>query len=165
MTATTHISVSCLITTLTVQTVTNDLQRFSIVAGLSLLSHFMFDLLPHGFIAQPTTLFRKLWPTLLELVPGPLMLVVAIFLFGNGILFQTAAFFSVLPDIITTLYYRNQRLISSVAPFFYLHLFHRKVHWFETEHPDGTCSYRYPRLPLLAGEALFTCCVVIALFT
>jgi hypothetical protein len=163
MTATTHITVSCLITTLTVQTASGDLKRFAIVTGLSLLSHFILDLLPHGFIAKPTTLFRKLWPTLLELLPGPVILLTAISLFGNGLLYLSAALFSVLPDIITTLYFTRKHLVSPVAPLLYLHILHRKVHWFETEHPDGSFSYRYPNLPLLAGEALFTCCVVFAL--
>ena len=163
MTATTHITVSCLITTLTVQTASGELQRYAIVTGVSLLSHFILDLLPHGFIAKPNTLFRKLWPTLLELLPGPIILLGAISLFGNGMLFLSAAFFSVLPDIITTLYYQRKHLISSVAPLLYLHILHRKVHWFETEHPDGSCSYRYPILPLLAGEALFMCCVLLVL--
>ena len=164
MTATTHITVSCLVTTLTIQTTTDNLYRFSIVAGLSLVSHFILDLLPHGFIAKPETLFKKLWPTLLELLPGPLILFAAISLFGNGPLFIIAVFFSVLPDIITTLYYTRKHLVSWFPPLLYLHSLHRKVHWFETEHPDGTCSYRYPNLPLLAGEALFAFCVAIFLF-
>ena len=134
MTATTHITVSCLITTLTVQTASSDLQLFAIVTGVSLLSHFILDLLPHGFIAKPTTLFRKLWPTLLELLPGPLILVAAISLFGNGIFFLSAAFFSVLPDIITTLYYKRKQLVSSVA---LLHIF-PSVHRFRlTSGPFG----------------------------
>jgi hypothetical protein len=70
----------------------------------------------------------------------------------------------VLPDIITTLYYTRKHLVFSVPPLLYLHKLHRKVHWFETEHPDGTCSYRYPNLPLLAAEALFTCWVAMVLF-
>ena len=163
MTATTHITVSCLVTTLTFQTTTDNLYRFSIVTGVSLLSHFVLDLLPHGFIAKPTTLFKKLWPTLLELLPGPLILLAAIFLFGNGILFLSAAFFSILPDLVTTLYYTRKHLVSSSPPLLYLHILHRKVHWFETEHPDGSVSYRYPNLPLLAVEGLFTCCAVFAL--
>lgn len=164
MTATTHITVSCLITTLTVQTSSGGLKRYAIVTGVSLLSHFLLDLLPHGFIAKPTTLFRKLWPTLLELLPGPIMLVAAISLFGNGMLFVSAAFFSILPDIITTLYYKRKHLVSSFAPLLYLHILHRMVHWFETEHPDGSCSYRFPRFPLLAGEVLFICCVLFCLW-
>ena len=163
MTATTHITVSCLITSLTVQTASGELQGYALVTGLSLLSHFILDLLPHGFIAKPNTLFRKLWPTLLELLPGPIILVGAISLLGHGMLFLSAALCSVLPDIITTLYYQKKHLVSSVAPLLYLHMLHRKVHWFETEYPDGSCSYRYPILPLLAGEALFMCCVLFVL--
>ena len=163
MTSTTHISVSCLITTLTLQTASGDLKRYAIVTGVSLLSHFILDLLPHGFIAQPTTLFRKLWPTLFELLPGPIMLFAAISLFGNGMFFLSAALFSILPDIITTLYYKRKHLISGFLPLLYLHILHRKVHWFETDHPDGSCSYRFPRFPLLVGEALFVCCVLLFL--
>lgn len=163
MTATTHITVSCLITSLTVQTASGELQKYAIVTGLSLISHFILDLLPHGFIAKPNTLFRKLLPTLLELFPGPIIIAGAVSLFGSGMLFLSAAFFSVLPDLITTLYYQRKHLVSSVAPLLYLHMLHRKVHWFETENPDGSCSYRYPILPLLAGEALFMCCLLFVL--
>ena len=163
MTATTHITVSCLITTVTIQSVPGGLKRYVIATGLSLLSHFILDLLPHGFIAKPTTLFRKLWPTLLELLPGPVMLVAVISLCGNGKLFVSAAFFSILPDIITTLYYTKKYFVSSFAPFLYLHILHRMVRWFETEHSDGSCSYRFPRFPLLAGEAFLFCCVLFCL--
>ena len=164
MTATTHIAVSCLITTLTIQTISNDPQRFVIVAGASLLSHFLLDLIPHGFIAKPTTLFKKLWPTVIELLPGPVILITAILLYDNMLLFLCASFFGVLPDLITTVFYKRRQLIASAPPLLYLHFLHRKVHWFEIEHPDGSCSYRFATLPLLAGEGIFMCGIVFALF-
>jgi len=164
MTATTHIAVSCLITTLTIQTTSNDLQRFVLVSGASLLSHFLLDLIPHGFIAKPTTIFKKLWPTVVELLPGPLILLAALSLYDNVMLFVCASFFGILPDIITTVYYKRRQLIASVPPLLYLHLLHRKIHWFETENPDGSCSYRFPPLPLLAGEGVFMLTIVFALF-
>jgi hypothetical protein len=79
-------------------------------------------------------------------------------------LFMCASFFGILPDIITTVYYKRRQLIASVPPLLYLHLLHRKIHWFETEHPDGSCSYRFPPLPLLAGEGVFMLTIVFALF-
>jgi hypothetical protein len=102
-------------------------------------------------------------PTLAEEVPGPLLLIAAVWLFDNGLLFVLASSFGILPDVITTVYYKKKRMVSiPLLP--YIHTLHRRVHWFETQHPDGSFSCRFPNKVLLAGEALFTCCILFALF-
>jgi len=41
-----------------------------------------------------------------------------------------------------------------------LHRFHRLVHWFEIDNPDGSVSYLFSNRPLLIVEV---CCVVLML--
>ena len=163
MTTTTHIAVSCFITALIIPSPVDDSHKAVIVSAGALFAHFLLDAFPHGFIAKPTTLFKETLPTLAELVPGPLILIAAVWLFDNALLFIAASSFGILPDVITTVYYKKKRMVSiPLLP--YIHTLHRRVHWFETEHSDGTCSCRIPTILLLAGEALFTCALLFALF-
>jgi hypothetical protein len=163
MTTTTHIAASCFITVLIIPSPIDDLHKAVIVSAGALFAHFVLDALPHGFIAKPSTLFKETLPTLAELVPGPLLLIAAVWLFDNGLLFVLASSFGILPDVITTVYYKKKRMVSiPLLP--YIHTLHRRVHWFETQHPDGSFSCRFPNKVLLAGEALFTCCILFALF-
>jgi len=163
MTTTTHIAVSCSITVCIIPSSNNDLFKAVLVSAEALFAHFLLDALPHGFIAKPTTIFKEALPTLAELVPGPLILITAVWLFDNPLLFFLAASFGILPDVITTLYYKKKN-ISSIPLFPYMHTMHRRMHWFETEHPDGTYSCRFPNKVLLVCEALFTCGILFALF-
>ena len=161
MTTTTHIAVSCFITALSIPSPVDNSLKAVIVSAGALFAHFLLDAVPHGFIAKPATLFKEIIPTLAELVPGPLVLITAIWLFGNPLLFLLAASFGILPDVISTLYYKKKNSILSIPLLPYIHALHRRVHWFETEHPDGSCSCRFPTTLLLAGEALFTCCYTV----
>jgi hypothetical protein len=163
MTTTTHIAVSCSITVLIIPFTINDFLKAVLVSAGALCAHFILDALPHGFIAKPTTIFKEALPTLAELVPGPLILITAVWLFDHTVLFLLAASFGILPDVITTVYYKKKSILF--FPLFpYMHTIHRKMHWFETEHPDGTYSCRCPNKVLLVCEALFTCCILFALF-
>lgn len=163
MTTTTHTAVSCFITALIIPSPIDDSHKAVIVSAGALFSHFLLDALPHGFIAKPTTLFKETLPTLAELVPGPLILIAAVCLFDNALLFIAASSFGILPDVITTVYYKKKHMVA-IPLFSYIHTLHRRVHWFETEHADGMFSCRIPTALLLAGEALFTCCLLFALF-
>lgn len=164
MTATTHVAVSCLITVTTTQSGMNSWQQAMVVAVTSLLAHFILDLIPHGFLATPSTIFKKVIPTVTELLPGLLILLTAISLFDSPLLFLIASGCGVIPDILTTLFYKNKRLIIHVPPFLAIHQLHRKVHWFEIEHEDGTVSYRFSNFPLISLEAVFTLFLLIKLF-
>lgn len=163
MTTTTHIAVSCFITSLIIPSPVGDSHKAVIVSAGALCAHFLLDAFPHGLIAKPATLFKEILPTLAELVPGPLILIAAVWRFENALVFIAAASFGILPDVITTLYYRKKGMLF-IPLFSYIHTLHRRVHWFENEHPDGTCSCPFPATLLLAGEALFTCCILFALF-
>jgi hypothetical protein len=164
MTTTTHVAVSCFITVLIIPSPIDAIHKAVIVSAGALFAHLLLDALPHGFIVKPTTLFEEIIPTLTELVPGPLILIAAVWFFDNALLFCSASCFGVLPDVITTLYYKKKEIILSIPLFSYIHTIHRTVHWFETEHPDGSFSYRFPNTILLACEALFTCCILFAVF-
>jgi len=165
MTTTTHIAASCLITAFTIQSGMDTVQKAAVVTAGSLLAHLILDILPHGFIATPSTIFKKVIPTITELVPGPLIMIIAIWFFNNAFFFLIASFFGILPDIITTLFYKNKKLLLNISPILAIHKIHRKVHWFETEHADGTVSYLFPNTPILALEAFFTVFILIILFT
>jgi len=164
MTVTTHVAVSCLITVTTTQSGMNSWQQAMVVVVTSLLAHLMLDLIPHGFLATPSTIFKKVVPTVTEVLPGMLTLTTAIMLFGNPLLFLTASAFGILPDIITTLFYKKRRMISQIPPLLAVHKIHRKVHWFEKENDDGTVSYLFPNVPLLSLEVVFTLLLLIMLF-
>ena len=165
MTTTTHIAASCLITAFTIQSGMDTVQKAVVVTAGSLLAHLILDIVPHGFIATPSTIFKKVLPTITELLPGPLIMIIAIWFFNNAFLFLIASFSGILPDIITTLFYKNKKLLLNISPILAIHKIHRKVHWFEIEHADGTVSYRFPNTPILALEALFTVFLLILLFT
>ena len=165
MTTTTHVAASCLITAFTIQSGMDAVQKAAVVTTGSLLAHLILDIVPHGFIATPSTIFKKVLPTITELLPGPLIMIIAIWFFDNAFLFLIASFSGILPDIITTLFYKNKKLLLNIPPILAIHKIHRKVHWFETEHADGTVSYRFPNTPILVFEALFTVFILIILFT
>ncbi len=153
MTTTTHIATSCLITVFTIRSGIDDIKQFVIVAVVSFMSHLIIDIIPHGFIAEPRTIFRKALPTLFELVPGPLILVFSIQALGHPLLFLWASGFSILPDVATTLIWNNKKRDSRVPGILFIHRLHRMVHWFEKDNPDGTVSYIFPKHPLLALES------------
>ena len=142
----------------------DDFITSAVVAVGALCSHFLLDALPHGFIAKPASIFKEAMPTVAELVPGPLLLITVIWFFDTALLFLLATACGILPDAISTLYYKKKKTISSIPLLPYIHALHRKVHWFETDHPDGSSSSRFPNKMLLGWEALFTCGILFALF-
>jgi hypothetical protein len=164
MTTTTHISSACIITVIAVKSGIDTAEKFLIVACASFVAHLMLDIIPHGFIAAPHTIFKKILPTLLELGPGPVILVFAIYVFGNPLLFLWAAGFSILPDIASTLIWKNQERFCTIPGFALIHRIHRTVHWFEIDNPDGTVSYLFPSRPLLAVEAVLILSFLFLLF-
>jgi len=117
----------------------------------SLALHFILDSIPHGFITTPWTIFKKFVPTVIELVPGPLIIAAAILVFGHPLLFLLAAAFSLIPDICSTLVWKHNR-VAAMYPLRALHRLHRLVHWFEIDNPDGSVSHIFPNGPLLAVE-------------
>jgi hypothetical protein len=62
------------------------------------------------------------------------------------------------------LFYKRRELISRIPPILVIHKIHRRVHWFETEHEDGTVSYLFPNIPFLALETIFIVFTLILLF-
>lgn len=142
----------------------DSVQKVAVVTVGSLLAHLLLDIVPHGFIATPATIFKKVVPTIIDLIPSLLILVAAIGFFNNAFLFLIASFFGLLPDIITTLFYKKSKLLLHIPSILAIHKIHRKVHWFETEHTDGTFSYLFPNPPLLVFEAFFTVFISIILF-
>jgi hypothetical protein len=164
MTPTTHVATSCLITVLTVQSGMDGLQKLLVVTGGSLFAHLIFDIVPHGLITTPNTIFKKIIPTVVELFPGPLILIVTIWLFGNPFLFLVASFFGLIPDLSTVLYCRKKEVALKIPFVSFIHQIHRKIHWFETEHSDGTVSYLFPKNPLLTLEAFLTVFILMVLF-
>jgi hypothetical protein len=164
MTPTTHVASSCLITVVTLQSGLDNAQKIVTVAGTSFLLHLILDIFPHGYIATPSTIFKKVVPTIVEMLPPPFILITAICLFDNAFLFLTASFFGILPDIISTLFYKKREVIARIPYFVFIHKIHRKVHWFETEHSDGTVSFLFPNVFLLVCEAFFIIIIVTILF-
>jgi hypothetical protein len=164
MTTTTHITASCLITALAIKSGLNPVEKLLAVAAASLVSHYIIDLIPHGFVAVPNTLFKKFIPTFFELAPGPVILLFAMAMFGSPLLFLWAAVFSVIPDVVTTLTWKGNDRVVKVPGLSLIHRLHRKVHWFETDHPDGTVSYLFPNRPMLTVEALLVTVLLLILF-
>jgi hypothetical protein len=164
MTSTTHVTASCVITATAIQWDISDLQKFILVTLAAFIAHFIFDIAPHGYIATPHTLFKKILPTTVELFPGPLILLGSNVLFGNPFLFMSASLCGVLPDIVTVLFYKQKEMISSAPPLRMVHSAHRKIHWFETEHPDGTVTFPFPNGILLTLELLLIIFLVIILY-
>jgi len=164
MTSTTHVASSCLIAVVTLQSGLDNVQTVVTVAGSSLLLHFILDIFPHGYIATPTTIFKKVVPTIVEMIPPPLILFAVIWLFDNTFLFLTASFFGILPDGITMVFYKRRKMIERIPYIVCIHTLHRKVHWFETEHSDGTVSFLFPNVFLLVCEGFFIISIVTVLF-
>jgi hypothetical protein len=164
MTTTTHISSACIITVLAIKSGIDTAEKLLIVACASFVAHLMLDIIPHGFIAEPHTIFKKIIPTLLELGPGLMIVFFAIYVFGNPVLFLWAAGFGILPDIASILIWLNQKRFSSVPGFPLIHRIHRTVHWFQTDNPDGSVSYLFPVRPLLAVEAVLILSFLFLLF-
>lgn len=128
----------------------------------SLALHFALDCIPHGFITTPWTIFKKVIPTTIELVPGPLILAASILVFGHPLLFMLAATCSLIPDICSTLIW-NRTMGAGLPPVRVVHRLHRQTHWFETDHPDGTVTHMFPNRPLLAIEACLLTLIICAL--
>ena len=63
----------------------------------------------------------------------------------------------------TTTWKGNDQIVK-VPGLSLIHRLHRKVHWFETDHPDGTVSYRFPNRPMLAHEYVLIISLLLALF-
>lgn len=155
MTPTTHIASSCLLTTVMLRSGAGEAAMLAVLSIGSLALHFVLDCVPHGFITAPWSIFKKLVPTLAELVPGPLILLAAILIFGHPLLFILAAFCSLIPDICSVLVWKYNTRTGSLYPLRVLHLLHRLVHWFEKDHPNGSVTHRFANGPLLAAEACF----------
>lgn len=165
MVPTTHIAASCLLTVYTIQSSADDFTKLLTVTAGSLLAHLVLDLVPHGFIATPYTIFKKFIPTAMEIIPGPLILLSSIWLFGNPLLFLVACVCGLIPDLCTTLLWRGKERARKIPCVSLIHVVHRKAHWFETEHADGTISYLFPNRPLLVSEAICTVCLLALLFS
>jgi hypothetical protein len=164
VTTTTHITASCVIAALAIKSGLGPAEKLLAVALASLASHFIIDLIPHGFIAHPDTIFKKFMPTFFELAPGPVIMLCAMAAFGSPLLFLWAAGFSIIPDVVTTLTWKGNDRIVTVPGLSLIHWLHREVHWFETDHPDGTVTYLFPNRPMLALEALLVICLLLVLF-
>jgi hypothetical protein len=164
VTTTTHITASCLITALAIKSGLGPVEKLLVVAAASLVSHFIIDLIPHGFIAVPNTIFKKFIPTIFELAPGPVILLLAMAVFGSPFLFPWAAGFSIIPDVVTTLTWKGYDQVVKVPGLALINALHRKVHWFETDHPDGTVSYLFPNRPMLVLEYVLVISLLLALF-
>ena len=165
MLPTTHIAASCLLTAYTINSDTGTFSQLMILSGGSLLLHYAIDIIPHGYITIPDTIFKKLIPTILEIVPGPLILMASIMIFGNPLFFILASFFGILPDLFTTLYVSHRGLAEKIPFVVPIHSLHRKLHWFEEDHGDGCYTFMFPKNPLLVCEALFLICLVVVLFS
>jgi len=163
MTPTTHIASACLLTAGMLHAGAGAGTTFAVLTLGSLALHFLLDCIPHGFITTPWTICKKFGATAAELIPGPLILAGAILAFGHPFLFLLAAGFSLLPDICSTLVWKRG-MGSALPPVRALHRLHRNVHWFETDHPDGSVTHMFPNKPLLAAEACCAALVVGALF-
>jgi hypothetical protein len=163
MTPTTHIASACLLTAGMLKSGAGPGTMLAVLSIGSLVLHFALDCIPHGFITTPWTIFKKFGPTAAELVPGPLILAGSIFAFGHPFLFLIAAFFSLIPDACSTLVW-NHSPGSTLYPVRALHRLHRKAHWFETDHPDGTVTHMFANRPLLAVEGGFAALIVGGLF-
>ncbi len=164
MTTTTHIASACIITVVVIKSGIGTLEAFLVAACASCMAHLLLDIIPHGFIAAPDTIFKKLVPTLLELGPGVIILVSAMNVFGSPLLFLWTAGFGILPDIVSTLLWKRQERFSAIPGFAVIHRAHRIVHWFEKDNSDGTVSYRFPNPPLLAAETVLIITLVSILF-
>lgn len=164
MTITTHTAASCLLTVWTLGSGLGLLEKILILTVGSLMLHFTLDLFPHGFIATPVTIFKKTVPTILELVPGPVILLASILIFGNPIWFIVATGFGLLPDVLTTFLLRFEKVAEKVPFVKWSHKLHRIVHWFETDEPDGTITLHYPNHPMLAIEGVIMTGLVVVLF-
>jgi hypothetical protein len=64
---------------------------------------------------------------------------------------------------VTTTWKGNHR-IAKVPGLSLIHWLHCKVHWFETDHPDGTVSYLFPNRPMLVLEYVLVISLLLALF-
>jgi hypothetical protein len=163
MTPTTHILSACVLTAGLLHFGAGPAALFAAVSIGSLALHFALDCIPHGFITTPWTIFKKFGPTAAELVPGPLILAGSILAFGHPFFFLTAAAFSLLPDLCSTLVWKRATG-SALLPVRALHRLHRSVHWFETDHSDGSVTHMFANKPLLAGEAFCAMLMAGALF-
>jgi|GEM_PF-670203 len=164
VTTNTHITASCVIAALAIKSGFGPVEKLLVVAAAALASHFIIDLIPHGFIAHPKTIFKKFIPTFFELAPGPVIMLCAMTVFGSPLLFLWAAGFSIIPDVVTTLAWMGNNRIIKIPGLSLIHWLHRKVHWFETDHPDGTVTYLFPNRPMLALEALLVTSLLLVLF-
>jgi hypothetical protein len=165
MLPTTHIAASCLLTAYTINSDTGTFSQLMILSGGSLLLHFALDLIPHGYIATPETIFKKTLPTIIEVIPGPVILLISILKFKSPIFFILAAFFGILPDLVATLYTSNRGLAEKIPLVVPIHRLHRFIHWFETDLADGGYSFMFSKNPLLVCETLFLICLVLVLFS
>lgn len=142
----------------------NAVQKAAFASAGAFSAHLLLDTIPHGFIARPATLFKETLPTLAELLPGLLILIFSVWLFDNALLFCIASSCGILPDVITTLYYKKKKIIVAIPLLPFIHTLHRRVHWFESEPPEGSFASRFPNGLLLVCEALFTSFILFALF-
>lgn len=69
-----------------------------------------------------------------------------------------------LPDLRTTLLWNNPQRYERFRTVKAVHALHRRAHWFESDHPDGTVSHRFANRPLPLFEAICTVCILAVLF-
>jgi len=158
MTTSTHVAASCLLAACALRTGLGPLAQAMAASAAALLAHLVLDMVPHGFVATPTTMFKKAGPTLAELLPAMIILGTALVLFGRAPLFLAASFFGIVPDMVSVVFYKRSDLIAGSSLLLTIHRLHRKAHWFEDEQADGTVINRFHAAPLLSIEALLGLC-------
>lgn len=160
MLPTTHIAASCLIAAGIDGAGLGTGWSWGLAVAGGFSAHLALDLVPHGFIATPDTMFRKFWPTVAEIVPALAVLGWGLLRFGSPLLCLVTVAAGLAPDVVTGLRAKCPGLVDSWAPVRAVHVLHRSVHWFEKDLPDGTVQFRFPPVPLLAIEAIFLAGVI-----
>jgi len=154
----THVAASCLIAVCAMRSGLRPWAQAFAASAAALLAHLVLDMIPHGFVATPKTMFKKMMPTLAELLPAAIIVGTALAFSCQRLLFLAASFFGILPDIVSVLFYKRSGLISGSSPLLAIHRLHRTAHWFEDEQADGTVINRFHAAPLLSIEALLGLC-------
>lgn len=148
----------------TIESGMDGLPQVLTLTGGALLLHFALDLVPHGYVATARTIFREALPTIVDTVPTLLVLIASIVTFGNPLLFLTASFFGLLPDVFSTLHVANRRLARRIPTVSFVHAVHGKIHWLPNDDPANTLPAMLQRGPLLACEGVFMLGILAVLF-
>lgn len=160
MLPTTHIAVSCLIAAGIDAAALGPGWSCGLAVAGGFSAHLALDLVPHGFIATPDTMFRKFWPTVAEIVPALAVLGWGLLRAAPPVLCMVTVAAGLAPDVVTALRAKRSGLVDGWAPARAVHVLHRRVHWFEKDLPDGTVQFRFRPVPLLAFEAVFLAGVI-----